>query len=48
MKKNKNSKFVLGTAQFGGFYGTGDNRKIVNNVEFEKIINYSIKKKLIY
>ena len=38
---NKNSKFVLGTAQFGGFYGTGDNRKIVNNVEFEKIINYS-------
>ena len=46
MQKNQNSKFVLGTAQFGGFYGLRENNKNVTNIEFDKIINYSKKKKI--
>ncbi len=40
-----NTKLVLGTAQFGGRYGISS-RKIVNDIQFKKIMDYSKKKKI--
>ena len=45
-KKKQSSKFVLGTAQFGGGYGPRKNNEIVTNSEFNKIVGFVKKKKI--
>ena len=44
--KKKYSKYVLGTAQFGGPYGINLNKKLVKDIELKKIFTYSIKNKI--
>ena len=43
--RKTNTKLVLGTAQFGGYYGISS-RQMVNDIQFKKIIAYSKKNKI--